>query len=314
MNNKLLSICIPTYNRVNELKISLSEILNQAAKYQDKIEVIVSNNASTDETEEVLNEFKSEYPFLKVYKNDLNIGFNLNFFRLSDEYATGKYFWLIGDDDVIDYNAVEIILQVLEDNQDISFIGLNFRVLSVNEIAEVSRVKIENDIKTTKMYGLLNEQCRAENLLGTFISCNIILLDKFKTFDKSIFSSNSWNDYKSLFPHAHMMIKTLTPDEDVVYIKKPLLSVMVHEKEWDDKLASVNLYYILDVYKCFMRSNLKKRNVREVKKMIIKSGIGALFISKSQLKYKWNFLRFSLMDFYFYEMLILKSVNRIIKK
>src|SRR3954470_7738221 len=122
MNNKLLSICIPTFNRANELKISLPEILNQAAKFKDKIEVIVSNNASTDGTEEVLNKLKNEYSFLKTYRNDINIGFNLNFFRLSDEYATGKFFWLIGDDDVVDYNAIETILQVLENNKDISFL------------------------------------------------------------------------------------------------------------------------------------------------------------------------------------------------
>ncbi|WP_051691886.1 glycosyltransferase family 2 protein [Pedobacter borealis] len=314
MNDKLLSICIPTYNRADKLQISLLAILKQVNKYQDKIEVIVSDNASTDTTKVVLTELKKEYSFLKILRNSINLGPNLNFFKLSDEYATGKYFWLIGDDDVIDSNGIDIIIKILIENQNIPFLGLNFRVLAVKDIVGFGCTKIGQDIKRIKMSQLLSEQCRAENLMATFISCNIILLDRFKNYDKSIFSTNSWDDYRSLFPHTHVITSVIKSDEDVIYIKEPLLSVMVHEKEWDDRLALINLYFILDVYEYYRKSGYRKRDIWKVKQAIIDSGLGALITAKVQYKYKWGFLKFSLFDFYFYKLIVAKIVDKITKK
>ena len=55
----LLSICIPTYNRASFLKEALSRVLSQLSQIKDnnKIELLVSDNCSTDNTAEVVSEF-----------------------------------------------------------------------------------------------------------------------------------------------------------------------------------------------------------------------------------------------------------------
>jgi glycosyltransferase involved in cell wall biosynthesis len=309
MSKKLLSICIPTYNGADRLKISLLAILKQVENYQDKIEVIVSDNASTDNTQVFLSEFKKKYPFLKIFRNKKNLGFNLNIFKLSDNYANGKYFWLIGDDDVIDFDAVDLIKSILENNKSISFLGLNFRIMPLKDILEFKKTGVDNNVESMKMSNLINNQCRTENLLATFMSCNIILLDRFKNYNKTIFSSNSWDNYKSLFPHTHVVASTIKSDDDVFYISNPLISVIHHEKEWDDKMALINVYYIIDVYKYYIESGFKKKDLEKAKKIIIRSGLGVFIRTNVQFKYKFIFLKFIFWELYFYE-LIFKNIYK----
>ena len=91
MENKvLLSICIPTCNRGSILDtVILNYITNE--EFDDSVELVISNNASTDNTEEIVKEIIKKYPSKKIsyYKNDENIGAK-NFFAVISR-AKGKY-------------------------------------------------------------------------------------------------------------------------------------------------------------------------------------------------------------------------------
>ena len=91
MENKvLLSICIPTCNRGSILDtVILNYITNE--EFDDSVELVISDNASTDNTEEIVKEIIKKYPSKKIsyYKNDENIG-TKNFFAVISR-AKGKY-------------------------------------------------------------------------------------------------------------------------------------------------------------------------------------------------------------------------------
>lgn len=123
--SKLLSIAIPTYNRCETLKRTLENIINQIIinGYQNLIEIAVSDNASTDDTESVVCKFQAEYPNLIVYsKNDENIIWQ-NIKKASD-IASGKYVWFCGDDDEYFFDTVKKIINIIQTN-DIDTIYLN---------------------------------------------------------------------------------------------------------------------------------------------------------------------------------------------
>ena len=90
MENKvLLSICIPTCNRGSILDtVILNYITNE--EFDDSVELVISDNASTDNTEEIVKEIIKKYPSKKIsyYKNDENIGAK-NFFAVISR-AKGK--------------------------------------------------------------------------------------------------------------------------------------------------------------------------------------------------------------------------------
>lgn len=78
MNKPLLSICIPTYNRCEYLKNTLNSIICQKDFQNGIVEVVISDNASTDETEQVVRNYASRFENICYFKNPENI-FDKNF-------------------------------------------------------------------------------------------------------------------------------------------------------------------------------------------------------------------------------------------
>lgn len=88
------TIGIPTYNRANFLRGALKAACDQT--WPD-VEVLVSDNASTDETPEVVRSYGER---VRYHRNAENIGMWPNFFRLA-ELAGGEYFSWLQDDELI---------------------------------------------------------------------------------------------------------------------------------------------------------------------------------------------------------------------
>jgi glycosyltransferase involved in cell wall biosynthesis len=112
MNNKLLSICIPTYNRCDILDETLNKLFNNPDFVNENIEVIVSDNCSTDRTKEII----AKYPLVKYYRNQENT----SFFNLTTvlSYATGKYIKLYNDTFNFHPNALGIMLSRIKMHED----------------------------------------------------------------------------------------------------------------------------------------------------------------------------------------------------
>ncbi|VVB98589.1 Glycosyl transferase family 2 [uncultured archaeon] len=97
---KLLSICIPTYQRKDSIKFTLDLLIKAVEKHEDEIEVCVSDNGSTDGTWELLGEYSKNHPYIRIRRNPENLGFDNSFVALM-KMADAKYCWPIGDDDEV---------------------------------------------------------------------------------------------------------------------------------------------------------------------------------------------------------------------
>ena len=130
---KLLTIAIPTYNRADKLKRALKAISEQ---YDERIEIIVCDDASPDNTISIVEEMQSIIP-IRYYRNDCNLHFNKNFLKCFS-LAEGKYILLMGDDDFLSCNGLKHILSYLETNKDIDLIFINFKRNNekINELPE----------------------------------------------------------------------------------------------------------------------------------------------------------------------------------
>lgn len=95
MNKPFFSIVIPTYNRSKNLVIAIKSVLRQ--NFND-YEIIISDNASTDDTEKICKSFKNKR--IKYFKNTTNIGISRNIYKVI-KFAYGNYVFLLGDDDFI---------------------------------------------------------------------------------------------------------------------------------------------------------------------------------------------------------------------
>lgn len=127
-NNPLVSIGIPTYNRANG---NLHKVIERALSqtYQN-VEVIVSDNCSTDHTPEVVESIKDSR--LRYIRQETNIGPNNNFnFCLNQ--AKGEYFLLFHDDDMIDHDFVEACMSSLEPGESVGAIFTGVRIIDEHD-------------------------------------------------------------------------------------------------------------------------------------------------------------------------------------
>lgn len=118
-----LSICIPTFNRAELLGECLASVITQVLSNQD-VEIIVSDNASPDHTQTVVEEFRSKYPKLRYYRNSVNLGYTGNQIKCF-EYSTGDYLAILCDDDLYRAGLVDRLLAVLAD-EEYAFVALNY--------------------------------------------------------------------------------------------------------------------------------------------------------------------------------------------
>ncbi|MFZ2198852.1 MAG: glycosyltransferase family 2 protein [Thermodesulfovibrionales bacterium] len=120
----LVTIAIPTYNRANGyLKNAIGCALTQT--YQN-VEVVISDNCSSDNTEEVVKGFND--PRIRYFRQSFNIGANNNF-NFCLEKAQGIYFLLLHDDDAIDADFIDICMRSANYRTDIGLIRTGTRVI-----------------------------------------------------------------------------------------------------------------------------------------------------------------------------------------
>jgi glycosyltransferase involved in cell wall biosynthesis len=110
----MVSICIPTYNGVQYLDETLQSIQSQTFQ---NIELIVSDDASQDNTLELVETFKKEVDFpVHIYHHTpKGIGANWN---NCIKYATGKYIKFLFQDDLMEPTCIEEMVKALEENPE----------------------------------------------------------------------------------------------------------------------------------------------------------------------------------------------------
>lgn len=106
-----VSIGLPVYNGENYLESALESLLAQ--EYGD-FELVVSDNASTDRTPEILETWASKDERVVVYRNPSNLGGAANFNRVLD-LAQGEYFRWAGHDDLVDPRMLGACVERLDD-------------------------------------------------------------------------------------------------------------------------------------------------------------------------------------------------------
>jgi abequosyltransferase len=111
----LLTIAIPTYNRCRYLK-ELLVVLFEQLRGRSDVELLISDNATPDETPEAVEEFVKQGLEVRYIRNDTNIGPDANFLQCF-ELARGKYVWIFGDDDLIVPGGISTIVGLLIDHE-----------------------------------------------------------------------------------------------------------------------------------------------------------------------------------------------------
>ena len=98
----MVSVIVPVYNTSKYLRKCLDSLVNQTYK---NIEIIIINDGSTDNSDEIIKEYEQKYNFIKYFKNEnQGISKTRNF---GIEKANGEYILFVDSDDYVDETLIE---------------------------------------------------------------------------------------------------------------------------------------------------------------------------------------------------------------
>jgi len=126
--NTRLSIVIPTYNRADFLDLSLEAHIPLVKKFN--IAIYIVDNASTDNTSEIVSKWMNEYEYLFFSRNKKNIGPDLNF-EIALKSPNTEYIWLLGDTSQIKKKVLEKVTKLSKEDYDLILLNSENRVSNI---------------------------------------------------------------------------------------------------------------------------------------------------------------------------------------
>ena len=113
-----------TYNCEKYIDQSLKSVLRQKTTFP--FEVIISDDASTDKTYQIITDIAEKHDFIKPYQNKNNLGILKNFFTTLQRCKGEYVFDIAGDDWLSDPYALQTLVDELDQNPSFSFVDSGF--------------------------------------------------------------------------------------------------------------------------------------------------------------------------------------------
>lgn len=133
-----VSVCIPTFNRLNLLPVAIDSVLQQT---EPDWELIVTDDGSTDGTAELMAQYKDER--IRYIRHPQNIGKSNNM-RSGFEAARGEYFIKFDDDDRLTPEFLAKTSGILDKHPEVDFVGTDHWVIDINNNRDESATEINS--------------------------------------------------------------------------------------------------------------------------------------------------------------------------
>ena len=217
MNNIQLSICIPTYNREKYLKEAIESITCQLDdSLVDKVEICISDNASTDNTKQLIENFQNQYKNITYFRQSQNMGADYNYLKVV-EIAHGKYCWFLSSDDAIINGAIKKILLEIEMNSQID-------IFCVNNFC------CDNNLRNPKIAKHSLRNINSDIIFNNYSYCMKKMADCFGYISVFVFNKIKWDLYAkrkkfigSAYSHTYILYSIMKNKGILKYIVKPLI-------------------------------------------------------------------------------------------
>ncbi|MGH2919147.1 MAG: glycosyltransferase, partial [Solirubrobacteraceae bacterium] len=173
-----LSVCIPTHGRRAEvLRVAMLSVLDQLEpELHDRVEICVSDNASSDGTAEMVSELAERSPVPVSYsRNAADIGLAGNMMRVV-ELAAGDFCWLLGSDDEMVDGGLRHVIGLIERFPDASGYCVSWANFGadLHDRGEPDAAPYRPPPLTTRAYRGMHDVIDGVGLMWGYISTNVV--------------------------------------------------------------------------------------------------------------------------------------------
>lgn len=260
----LVTIGVPTYNRSRYLSKCL-EALAVSIGNDSRFEVMISDNASTDDTNDVISRYTNRYANFSSVRQKKNVGAGNNFQYLWRQ-AGGKYVLLLGDDDYPDMRGLSYIADLLSQNEDYSLAVMQNRKTSYKY----------------RKYDGIDAYIREVSFLSTYISGVFIRTDLLDMDELSLVFQQP--------KIAHSRLQQVAVQMEMLHKNGHFLcaygaffnkpsgeSVYTTEKEYDEKgksygfgdLGRIFIQEYFDILQMYKKFGITDQTIKQEKKSIL---------------------------------------------
>ncbi|MFG6367690.1 MAG: glycosyltransferase family 2 protein [Lachnospiraceae bacterium] len=231
---KLLSICIPNYNRIDKLERLLREAASQITERDltKQVQICVSDDYSLESPEQLIDSIRKEYQQIefRFRRNKENRGMDYNFLN-SVMMASSTYCWIIGNDDLPDTDSISKVITFIKSKPDTDIFLTPFDVYDDKNVVKMSIYPLEGgkeivfDTSILEQYSELLLSVRHNSGLFGFLS-NVV------------FQRKNWEKYKecfqdklnTIFIQMYMNIQTLKDGAIFRYIPDKIVKNYMDDK------------------------------------------------------------------------------------
>lgn len=226
----LVSVLMPAYNVEKYIGDALDSLLEQS---YSNLEIIVVDDASTDNTLNILNDYAAKDSRIKVYSNNINLGI-VGTMNHGLTYCHGDFIARMDADDIAILDRIEKQINYLIENPEVDIVGSSTITVNMDGVGNsVSRVPIGKK--------------QIESTLELFSPCFHIWLAKRDVY-------HALSGYRELAPAEDydFLLRAHTRGFIIDNIDEPLMKIRCREGNTAD-LAGLKQrkahYYVIELYK-----------------------------------------------------------------
>lgn len=243
MDERILTICVPTYMREKKLNECLESIVNQIDDdIRQKVYLYIYDNNSSDGTFELCQKYIEKYDYIRYIRNEINIGPDRNFLKILSTSFHSQFCHLMSDDDLYCKNTLKKLINYLEQHTDLSFVYLNVMYFTEDKLDYLMKHKQLFYGNESGTYLSKVEFIKYVKNELSFLSGMIFNTKKINLNNSEKFINTNWLQSYMLFNSTIDSEKKLAFYSDVVVAKRDLL----YEPDYDRfKVFGRNYYNLL---------------------------------------------------------------------
>lgn len=215
MSKYLITVCIPTFNAERTLSYTLDSLFAQTYK---NFKIKVFDNASTDNTAQIVKEYQNKYPEIELHIHEQNIGGEANFTHCLNA-GEGDFTAVFHSDDIYDSHMLEESLKVFQTDKTIVAVSTHAKRIDFDHqiIGErfLPPAQSQNDFDLYDYRSLL----KAVTRFGNFITCPSVIA-KTDVYKNKI---KNWNGAEFKTSADLDVWLRLAQEGKFAFLRKPLI-------------------------------------------------------------------------------------------